>query len=282
MNSGLIPGGQNLSKRQTVFFMLVDLMNKEHKDPDTVDLEAPRLARYLQTPWKKHQNTVYVGRYQTCSKERIKVLSDAIQRHHPLQHTPSLVYPDGNQDGNWRNHLRESICVTPASSEDFLFEHDWMKELGSENPAQAESSQPTQPKTPNPMHRTGRPVTTEQTSRWSAQEIDTRFLHRCESTNLSVERSDKYKDTDENVDADRVRTGPPVGSEQSFGVFTQRDEIDTDFRVSGLPHAVVKQAENSRVREWSRRSRATLIDKRFKPICNKVMPTTHLVKNQRR
>ena len=31
--------------------------------------------------------------------------------------------------------------------------------------------------------------------------------------------------------------------------FTQREEIDIDFRVSGLPHAVVKQVENSRVRE---------------------------------
>ena len=26
-------------------------------------------------------------------------------------------------------------------------------------------------------------------------------------------------------------------------------DVDIDFRVSGLPHAVVKQAENSRVRE---------------------------------
>ena len=34
-------------------------MNKEHKDPDTIDLEAPRLARYKQKKWKKHQNTVY-------------------------------------------------------------------------------------------------------------------------------------------------------------------------------------------------------------------------------
>ena len=32
---------------------------KEHKDPDTIDLEAPRLAQYMQTAWKKHQNTVY-------------------------------------------------------------------------------------------------------------------------------------------------------------------------------------------------------------------------------
>ena len=66
---------------------------------------------------------------------------------------------------------------------------------------------------------------------------------------MSVERSDEDKDADENVDADRVRTERPVGSEQSIDLFTQREEIDIDFRVSGLPHAVVKQAENSRVRE---------------------------------
>ena len=33
------------------------------------------------------------------------------------------------------------------------------------------------------------------------------------------------------------------------GLFTQLEEVDIDFRVSGLPHAVVKQAENSHVRE---------------------------------
>ena len=62
---------------------------------------------------------------------------------------------------------------------------------------------------------------------------------------VSVERLDQ----DENVDADQIRTGRPVESEQSIGLFTQREEIDIDFRVSGLPHAVVKQAENFRVRE---------------------------------
>ena len=58
-NSGLIPGGQNLNKRQMVFFTSVDSMNKEHQDPDVIDLEAPRLASYKQKTWNKHQNTVY-------------------------------------------------------------------------------------------------------------------------------------------------------------------------------------------------------------------------------
>ena len=59
IHSGLIPGGQNLSNRQTVFFLPVDPMDKEHKDPDTIDLGAPRLAQYMHKAWKKHQNTVY-------------------------------------------------------------------------------------------------------------------------------------------------------------------------------------------------------------------------------
>ena len=65
---------------------------------------------------------------------------------------------------------------------------------------------------------------------------------------LSVERVDKDEDADANVDADQTRTGRLV-SGQPTGVFTQLEEVDIDFRVSGSPHAVVKQAENFRVRE---------------------------------
>ena len=53
-----------------------------------------------------------LGRHQTCSKEKIKVLSNTIERNHLLRHTPSLLYPEGYKDGNWRKHLRESLCVT--------------------------------------------------------------------------------------------------------------------------------------------------------------------------
>ena len=34
-------------------------MDKEHKDPETIDLRAPRLAQYMHKAWKKHQNSVY-------------------------------------------------------------------------------------------------------------------------------------------------------------------------------------------------------------------------------
>ena len=72
VNSGLIPGKQNLSKRQTVFFTSVDPMNKEHRDPNFIDLEAPRLAWYHQKVWKKHQNTVYWVDIKLAQKKGFK------------------------------------------------------------------------------------------------------------------------------------------------------------------------------------------------------------------
>ena len=56
INNGLILGGQNSSKRQTVFFLPVDLMDKGHKDPEKIDLNVPRRAQYLHNAWKKHQD----------------------------------------------------------------------------------------------------------------------------------------------------------------------------------------------------------------------------------
>ena len=59
INSGLIPGDQNLRNRQTVFFLPVDPMEKNHKDPDTIDLSVPRHAIYMHEAWKRHQDAVY-------------------------------------------------------------------------------------------------------------------------------------------------------------------------------------------------------------------------------
>ena len=57
---------------------------------------------------------------------------------------------------------------------------------------------------------------------------------------VSVERVVKDEDADENVDADQTRMERLV-SGQPTGSFTQLEEMDTDFRVSRLPHAIVKQ-----------------------------------------
>ena len=51
INNGLTPGGQKTNKRQTVFFLPVDPRDKEHKDPDKIDLNVPRRAQYLHNAW---------------------------------------------------------------------------------------------------------------------------------------------------------------------------------------------------------------------------------------
>ena len=84
-NSGLIPGGQNLGKkRQIVFFTAVNPMNEEHKDPYKLDLTKPRLAWYKQKTWNRHQDTVFWVDFSVCSTKRIEVLSNKIERSHPL------------------------------------------------------------------------------------------------------------------------------------------------------------------------------------------------------
>ena len=78
--------------------------------------------------------------------------------------------------------------------------------------------------------RTGRPVVCSQNT------SQTRLSH--ESTNSILEE-----------DANHDRTGRPVVCSQRVGSSSTFNEVDIDFRISGLPHSVVKQAENSRVRE---------------------------------
>ena len=135
----------------------------------------------------------------------------------------------------------------------FPIKNNWMKELCSEVAGGSEDSQ----------------IESEQPSGSLGQEIDKGVLFGCESTNVrtgrlvnscvpvSVERLDQDKDADENVDADQMGTGRLVRSGQSPVLFTQPEDIHIDFSVSGLPHAVVKQAENfpcSRTRDEDRES----------------------------
>ena len=59
LSNGLILGGQNLSRRQTVFFLPVDPRNESHRDPEHIDFSLPRLARYMHSAWKRHHDAVF-------------------------------------------------------------------------------------------------------------------------------------------------------------------------------------------------------------------------------
>ena len=59
VNNGLIPGGQDLSRRQTVFFLPTDPRDETHKDLEHIDFSVPRLARHVHSAWKRHQDAVF-------------------------------------------------------------------------------------------------------------------------------------------------------------------------------------------------------------------------------
>ena len=164
-NSGLIPGGQNVSKRQTEFCLLVNPMNKKHKDPETVDLKAPRLAQYLQTAWKKHQNTVYWVDIRLAQKKGFKFYqtrSNAIILHDTL---PAYCIPKAIMMGTGEIQ-NEKVYASPRPPPKISIKDTWMKELGSEVAGGGEDSQ--QLKTKNPIARTGR-LLAEQPSGSSVQ-----------------------------------------------------------------------------------------------------------------
>ena len=191
INSGLIPGGQKLSSRQTVFFLLVDPMYKEHKDPDTIDLEAPRLAQSIHNAWEKHVNTVYWVDINLALKKGLKFYqtrSNAIILHEtlPAYCIPKVVRMEIGEV------IYEKVYASPRLPPKISLKHDWMKELGSEVAPQPEGEVARQPEgevarqaksfqstrpNPNPNHdRTGRPVVCSERAPRS-QEIKTRSSH---------------------------------------------------------------------------------------------------------
>ena len=178
-----------------------------------------------------------LGRHQTCSKERIEVLSDTIEciiLHEtlPTHCIPKVVRMEIGEV------IHEKVYASPRPPPKISLKHDLMKELGPEVARQAEGSQPTQPN-PNPNHdRTGRPVVAENTSRLSNQEINSRFSRDCKNAKLEEEE-----------EANHDRTERPVVIGQPISSSSTINEVDIDFKVSGFPHSVVKRAENSRVRE---------------------------------
>ena len=42
-----------------MFFLPVDPRNESHKDPEYIDFSAPRLARYMHSAWRRHQDAVF-------------------------------------------------------------------------------------------------------------------------------------------------------------------------------------------------------------------------------
>ena len=105
INNGLIPGGQNSSKRQTVFFLPFDPRDKGHQDPATIDFNKPRRAQYMHSAWKKHQDAVFWVDIDLANQKGLTLYqtrSNAIILPGIL---PAYCFPKSCQIEDWRSLL---------------------------------------------------------------------------------------------------------------------------------------------------------------------------------
>ena len=180
--------------------------------------------------------------------------------------------------------IYEKVCASPRPSPKISLKHDWMKELGSEHAQRPEgqvvqqfkSFQSDQP-IPNPDHdRTGQPVVrTDRTGQPVVETRTTQTRSFDDSKSLNVEMAhdgtgqpvvethtnnvpdgfqtrSSHESTSFNVGDETVRdrtVQPVVNRDELSHEQTMLNEVNVDFRIPGLPHSVVKQAESSRVRE---------------------------------
>ena len=274
INNRLVPGGQILSRRQTVFFLLVDPRDESHKDPEYIDFSVPRLARYLHSAWKRHQDAVFwvdidlaikegLTFYQTRSNaiilqgtlpahcilkvERLKTGEMLYERRYLSRRPPPKI--SLKHDHNWTKGNDQSGSTVEHQPVGKLVQQSLGEAL------QAGSSKPTQSK-PNPIgNRTGKPVEQENTS--CSREIVGKRLQ--EELGSSDRTGKPVKCEDNRVMSVHDRNGETCGIKhthtvQEFDSPGHRDntssnankfdlaidEENIDFNISGVPNAMVK------------------------------------------
>ena len=247
INNGLILGGQDSSRRQTVFLLPIDPRDKEHQDPEHIDFSVPRRARYLHSAWKKHQDAVFwldidlaiekgLTFYQTRSNAII------LQGTLPAYCIPKVVRLKTGEVLFEKSYM----SPRPPPKISLRHDHDWTRgndKLGStveqqpvgklvrqsRGEVQHETfSQLTQPK-PKPIcDRSGKLDSTEdvfvgkgETSR--SHEIDEEGLHE---ELVSSDRSGKTDNLSENTRVKQAHdgTGQPV-ERNSSSVHTVKEQF---------------------------------------------------------
>ena len=128
--------------------------------------------------------------------------------------------------------IYQKIHVSPRPPPKISYKGNWMCVLDSDVAGSSKDTQRIQPKPKTQLSRTGRPVCGQE----STKEIEkrTEFDH----DTLGQEKHDDVTDS--------TGTGRPV-------LVDQKEEHKIDFRVPGLSHAVVKEAEHLRVQELVKR-----------------------------
>ena len=299
INNGLVPGGQNLSRRQTVFFLPVDPRDESHRDPEYIDFSVPRLARYMHSAWKRHQDAVFwvdidlgikegLTFYQTRSNaiilqgtlpahcivkvERLKSGEKLYERQYLSPRPPPKI------------SLKHDLNWTKGNDQGSTVEHQPVGKLVQQSLGEAlqpGSSKPTQ--FPEPIEdRTGQPVT---------QEIVGKSQGELSSSDRTGE---PVKEEEKRVLKSHDRTGEPVEGRlhkvQEDGYLKNRDDADKfnlamddeniDFNISGVPNAMVKRSQSISVHNLIQKI-DILKENRFRMISNSIVRLIPSAKSQK-
>ena len=242
INNGLIPGGQDLSRRQTVFFLPTDPRDESHKDPEHIDFSVPSQARYVHSAWKRHQDAVFWFDIDLAISEGLtfyQTRSNAIILQGTL---PAHCIPKVERLKTGEVlYERRYLSLRPPPKISLRHDHNWTRgndQLGytvEQQPVGKLAQQcfgeaprvnlpkPTQSK-PNPIcDRSGKPKDTERvfvdegrTSR--SQEIDEKRLHK------ELNPSD--------------RTGKPLKLSEDIRVMHAHDGTGEPVKSSASTHTV--------------------------------------------
>ena len=275
LSNGLIPGGQELNGRQSVYFLPIDPRDEDHQDPENIDYSVPRRARYMQKSWKRHQDTVFwIDIDQGIIKEGLRFYqtkSNAIILQGVLP--PSCIVKAERLKGGELLYTRQYLSPRPPPKISLRNDLDWTKrddDLGSTVEHQPvgklvqqslgetvhlDSSKLTQsPKTNRDS--TGRPV---------AQEVVVGVLQEEPSSSdrpgRPVSREEQHVQTHDSSGRPESEEAQHIVQENDnrehretvdqFDLAT--NDANIDFSVSGIPEETVKRSATMNILELIRR-----------------------------
>ena len=278
INNGLIPGGQDLSRRQTVFFLPIDPRDENHKDPEHIDFSVPRRARCVHSAWKRHQDAVFwvyidlairegLTFYQTRSNANI--LQGTLPAH-------CIVKVERLKTGEVL-YERRYLSPRPPPKISLRYDHNWTggnDPLGSTVEQQpvgklvqqsfgeaprVKLSKPTQSK-PNPIcDRSVKPSrsqeiddkrlqkelgSSDRTGKPVKLSEDIRVMHAHDGTGEPVKSSASTHTVKEFVPAEHRDTASS-NANNKFNLAT--DEENIDFNIPGVPNSMVKRSHGVNV-----------------------------------
>ena len=274
LSNGLIPGGQELSRRQSVFFLPVDPRDESHRDPENIDYSVPRRARYMQNNWKRHQDTVFwIDIDLGIIKERLKFYqtrSNEIILQGVLP--PSCIVRAERLKGGEPLYKRQYLSPRPPPKISLRHDLNWTR--GNDDLGSTVEHRPVgklvQQSLGETVHfgsskLTQSPKTNEDRSEKPvAQEI----VGVLQEEPSSSERPGRPVSREEQHVQSHDNSGRPEREEVQHTVqendhLKSRDNVDkfdlatddanVDFSVSGIPEEAVKRSENFNILQLIRR-----------------------------